>query len=239
MYEYKFEEEEEEEEVQQPEKIKLGDVEYTSEELQGLIDDGKFKRDVEEKQNTKLDKVFSEYTKLTQASQKWQEERDDYIRLKAEHDAKQQQPQQQEFTPEQIAEARKQAKGIGLLTEDVLDEYFTKKFPTFYVQQRTADKTLEKMEGLAKEIDGSDGRPKFDIDEMLDYRQRTGIADPLSAYKLKYENELDKWKEAKLTGTRREGLQTETQSTAGAKQPQDVKVTRENLGKLLTEELNK
>lgn len=241
MYKYKFEEEEEEEEVVEPEKIKLGETEYTLEELTGLVEDGKFKREIEEKQNTKIESVLPKYTRLTQERKTWEEERDEYLKLKQEYDQQQQQKNQQpqEFTPEQIAEAKRQAKGIGLLTQDDIDEYLNKKFPILYVQQRQADKTLEKMENLAKEIDGSDGRPRFDIDEILEYRQKNGIADPLTAYKIKFENELDAWKESKLTGVKREGLQTETKSTAGAKAPVEVRPTRDNLGKLLREELAK
>lgn len=236
MLNYKFEEEEEEvEDETGSSKIKIGDVEYTMDELSGLVADGQFKREIETKQNTKIDRVLPEYTKLTQDQKAWQAERDDYIRLKAQQENANKQPEQ--FTPEQIAEARKQARELGLFTKEDVEQYVNENFPKFYVQQRTADRTLEKMEKLSTEIDGSDGRPKFDIDEMLDYRQKTGISDPLQAYKVKYESELDAWKEKQLTNGKRQGLRTETTSTAGGKTPPEVRPNRENLGKLMREAL--
>lgn len=233
-----FEEEEEEiEDETGTSKVKIGEVEYTMDELSGLVADGQFKRDIETKQNTKIDRVLPEYTKLTQEQKEWQAERDEYLRLKADRENASKIPD--EYTPEQIEKARKEARDVlGLFTKDDVDKYISENFPKFYVEQRQVDKTIEKMEKLAGEIDGSDGRPKFDIDEMLEFRKTTGITDPLQAYKVKYESELDAWKEKQLLGNRRQGLNTETGSTAGGKNPPEVKVTKENFGKLLRESLN-
>lgn len=236
MTKYIFEEEEEEvEDETGTSKVKIGEVEYTMDELSGLVADGQFKRDIEAKQNTKIDRVLPEYTKLTQEQKAWQTERDEYVRLKQERDNANKQPDH--FTPEQIDQARKEARMLGLFTKEDVEDYVKKEFPRYYVEQRYADKVIEKMEGLQAEIDGKDGRPKFDMDEILEYSKETGIKDPLKAYKDKYEVELDKWKESKLLSGRREGLRTESGSTAGGKTPPEVKVNRDNLGKLMREAL--
>jgi hypothetical protein len=235
MLEYKFEEEEEEEEAPTDSKVKIGETEYTMDELSSLVADGQFKREVETKQNTKLDKVMGEYTKLTQERSGWQQERDEYLKLKQERE--QQPTQQAGYTPEQIEQARKEARNIGLFTKDDVEEYVSTNFPKYYVQQREADRMLEKMEKFQDEINGEDGRPKFKMEEILEHQKQTGIRDPFKAYKDKYETELDTWKEKQLLGSKREGLRTETQSTAGGKQPAEVKVTRDNLGKLMREAL--
>jgi hypothetical protein len=239
MDNYKYiEEEEEEEEGGEPSKIKVGDQEYTMDELSALVADGQFKREVETKQNTKLDKVMGEYTKLTQERSGWESERDEYLRLKAEREKMQNPQPQGGFTPEQIEQARKDARTLGLFTKEDVEEYVSQNFPKYYVQQREADKMLEKMEKYQVEIDGSDGRPKFNMDEVLEHIKQTGIKDPLKAYKDKYEADLDAWKEKQLLGSKREGLRTETQSTAGGKTPPEVKITRDNVGKLMSEALH-
>ena len=216
--------------------IKIGDAEYTPEELESLIADGKFKREIETKQNTKLDKVFGEYTKLTQDKSAWETERAEYLRLKEEKEnANKPQP---EFDETTIAKAQEEARKLGLYTQADVEKYVSDNFPKFYSQQRAADKLLESMEGLEREIDGSDGRPKFVLDDVLAHIRETGIKDPLRAYKDLYETELDTWKEKKLSGSKREGIFSESSSTAGGKQPAEVKVTRENVGKLVREALN-
>ena len=53
--------------------IKIGEDEYKVDELEALIKDGKFKREVEEKQNTSLDKVMGAFTKLSQDAKTWEE----------------------------------------------------------------------------------------------------------------------------------------------------------------------
>lgn len=216
--------------------ITVGDEQFTPDELKGLVADGKFKREVESKQNTKLDKVFGEYTKLTQDKGAWEAERQDYLRIKGEiENANKPQP---EFDEATIQKAQQEARKLGLFTKTEVEQYVSDNFPKFYSQQRAADKLLDSMEGLEKEIDGSDGRPKFVLDDVLGHIRETGIKDPLKAYKDKYETELDTWKERKLSGAKREGIYSESGSSAGGKTPPPVKVTRDNIGKLVREALN-
>ena len=237
MKNYIFEEEEEEVEDETGiSKVKIGEVEYTMDELSGLVADGQFKRDIEARQNTKIDRVLPEYTKLTQAQKDWEAERNEYLTLKQEKENANRTPDQ--FTPAQIEQARKEAKMLGLFTKEDVEEYVSQNFPKYYVQQRSADKMLEKMEQFQTEINGSDGRPKFDMDEVLGHIKETGIKDPLKAYKDLHEAELDKWKEARLLSGKREGLRTETGSTAGGKTPPEVRPNRTNLGKLMREALS-
>lgn len=216
--------------------IKIGDTEYTPTELESLIADGKFKREVEEKQNTKLDKINGAYVKLTQERKSWEDERAEYLKLKDEKE--QANKPAPEFDEATISKAQEEARKLGLFTKNEVEQYVSENFPKFYSQQRAADKLLEGMEGLEKEITGEDGRPKFVLDEILGHIKETGIRDPLKAYKDKYETELDTWKEKKLSGAKREGIYSESGSTAGGKQPPPVKVTRDNLEKLVREAIH-
>lgn len=216
--------------------INIGGTDYTPTELESLITDGQFKRDVEAKQNTKLDKLNGAYVKLTQDAKTWETERTELQQLRDEK-AKANQPQP-EFDEATIAKAQEEARKLGLYTESDVRKLVEQDFPKYYSQQRQADKLLEGMEGLEKEITGEDGRPKFVLEDVLTHIKETGIKDPLKAYKDLYEAELDTWKEKKLSGAKREGIFSESGSTAGGKQPAEVKVTRENVGKLVREALN-
>lgn len=221
----------------EPEKIKVGEVEYSIDELSALVQDGQFKREVESKQNTKIDKVFGEYTKLTQAQKDWEAKEADYERKLAEAtkpavDAN----NAGELTPEVIAQAKAEAKKIGLLSAEDVQEYFDKKFPEMYSQQRAYDKIIDTANDYAKEIDGNDGRPAYVVEDVFGHMKETGIRDPYKAYKDLHETALDEWK-AKQISSKRDGFVTETSSTAGGKQPAEVRPTRDNLDALLKESL--
>ena len=68
---------------------------------------------------------------------------------------------------------------------------------TFYAEQRAAEKLLDRTEKLESDFNGADGRPKFEKIAILEYMRDNGINDPELAYKIKYEKELDAWKEKK------------------------------------------
>src|SRR4030042_759119 len=95
--------------------------------------------------------------------------------------------------------------------------------------RREGEKLLDDCKDMEGEIDGKDGRPAFKTKEILDHMVLTGIKNPMKAYKDKYEIEIDKWKEQQLRGAKPRGLFTEPSSTAGSKQPPNVRVTRDNL----------
>ncbi len=96
----------------EPEKISVGDKEYTQDELQELVTLGSLGKDAETKFNTKLDKVYPEYTRTTQRVKELEDQ------LKGYEDQQLQQRQQTgQLTPEdQIAQALQEAQRIGIVT---------------------------------------------------------------------------------------------------------------------------
>lgn len=217
-------------------KIKLGEVEYTTEELEGLVKDGQFKREIEEKQNTKIDRVLPEYTKLTQDRKAWETERQELEQLRAEKTVAQSKGSDT-LDEATIAAARAEARKIGIFTKDDIEAYVNENFPKFYQNQRAGEKLLEGAEKLEAELDGKDGRPKFEIEDILTHMRDTGIRDPYKAYKDKYETELDSWKEKQLRANRREGLLSDSASSAGGKQPAEIRPNKTNLKDLFAEAL--
>jgi hypothetical protein len=216
--------------------FKIGDKEYSQDELSELVELGNFAKEVEQKQNTKLDKLYPEFTKK---SQRLKEIEAEYEKVRRELEARQSQPapQGEDFTPEQIAEARKAGRKIGFLTDDVIEETLGKSFRQLYLQERAAEKLIDKCDGLAKEIDGSDGRVAFNTEDVLTHMQETGIRDPEKAYKDKYEAQLDEWRVKQISQAKKPGMMTIEESTAGSKHPSPVKVTSDNLNEMVKEAL--
>ena len=212
------------------EKIKIGEKEYTQEELSELVGLGELTKEVETKYNTKLDKVWPEYTKTTQElkvlkeeKEKWEEERAKGKVLTGE-----------QLSEEEIAkQAREQAKRIGIALSDEVEEKVTRKV----MEVLEARDLLNTCKDHEEEINGKDGRPVFKTQEILAYMDETGIKNPEKAYKDKYEEELTRWKEEEFKKVKSRGLVTEERGGGGAKEPKPLKVDKTNFEELVREAL--
>jgi len=223
-----FKEEEIKTEEVPQDKIKIGEKEYTQEELQNLVGIADKTIEIEKNLNTKIDRVYPEYTKATQRNKEL-EERLNEIKTRGQGS--------QELDADSIRQAKEAAKKIGIVTDDGVAEFVQKNFRQMYMRERAAEKLLDDCEDFEKEINGEDGRPKFKTEEILQYMKETGIRNPEKAYKDKYEKEVDSWKEAKLGLAKKPGMITEAGSTAGGKEPARVPVTKDNLQELIRESL--
>jgi hypothetical protein len=221
--------EEEVEQVQeesQPEevsKIKVGEEEYTQEELSRLVGLGKIGLEAEEKFNTKIDKVWPEYTKSQNEIKRLKQLEEEYETIRQNKSA------EPEDVEKAYQEAREAARKLGLITVD--------DFRDLYYKEEAAKDLVSRGRELEKTFDGSDGRPKFDVEDMFNYMAQNHIQDPELAYKIRFESELDSWKETQLAKGKKPGLTTNTQSAAGTKAPPNVKPNRDNLDELIREQL--
>jgi len=222
-----------EEQVTTEEKIKLGDQEFDPKELEELVGIGKATREIEQKYNTKMDRVYPEFIKTTQELKEARGAQEKLTALEAQIEA--QKIGAQGLTPDQKAEAQRQLYDImggKPLTDKDADAW--------YEQRRSKEKAVE---GLLNDVDKltssveKDGKPVFDKKELLEYMDQTGITSPEAAYKIKYEKELDDWKMSKLNSGKRSGLYTVTQSSAGGKEPAEVRPTMNNINDLISEAL--
>lgn len=232
-------EDETQEESQEQESIKLGDAEYTQEELNELVGLGQTARELEEKWNTKIDSVYPEFTKKSQRLKELESELEEKKELEEKLAQYQNQSKQTgELDERAIQEARQAAKKIGLLTKDDLAELgivTRDDYKKLYKEMRSGEQLLEEMGQLEREYTGEDGRPKFDTEAVLEYMQETGINDPQVAYKVKYEDELTKWREQKYEEAKKPGVDTLGGSTAGSKKPSKVRPNKDNLGDLVSQ----
>ena len=201
------------EETKEPEKVKVGDKEYGQEELSRLVGLGELGMELETKWNTKLEKVYPEFTKATQ-------ERDTYRKKVEEFEAsqvKEKAAKGEELSPEELKkQALTEAEGLGLVHSGNVNQFIAN-----YLSARDLIDDTEAVIAQAEE----DGKPKTTTEDLLAHMETTGIKSPEKAYKDKFETELDELKEKKLSSIKSNGMQTLDGSTAGSKEPEIPKFT--------------
>ena len=194
------------------EKIKLGEKEYTQEELNDLVGLGEVAKEYEQKWNRKIDQFWPDYTqksqKLAQLEEKEKERDELELRSKLSSGSQLSLEEQQKL-------AREQAKTLGLVTRDEFDEEINKRITEVLTGKDLIADTIVVIDQAVEK-----GQPKTTVEELLRYMEENGVRKPDVAYKLKYEAELDQWKQGQLSKIRQPGLQTQETSTAGAKQPE-------------------
>jgi len=218
-------EEGEAEEEKAEERIKVGEEEYTQEELDRLVKLGKIGVEAEEKFDTKIDRIWPEFTTKSQKLK----ELEGQINKREEEATQAKVAEGKELSPdEQRTIYRDEARKLGLVLDDDFDK--------MYAQRRAAERLTEDTEDTVLEANEKYGF-KTNVKELLEHMAETGIRSPEKALKDKFEPQIDKWKEEELAKKKGTGLVTEESSTAGGKEPKPVKITRDNLGEQLKEAL--
>lgn len=209
-----------------PEKIKLGDEEYTQDELQSMVGLGKKAKSIEEKHGS-LDDFQSDWGRKADAIGKLKKEVEELKKTKV---AEKQATGQELSREEQVSQALAQAQEIGLVTKDNIRQYVSE-----YLEGK---ELLDNCRGLEEETDGKDGRPAFKTKEILDHMTETGIKNPERAYKDKFWDQLSEWERKQIKDSKPKGLVTESTSAAGGKQPKAIKVNKNNLEEMVREALD-
>ena len=216
---------------QLPDKVKVGEKEYTQDELSRLVGLGETANELETKWNTKIDSVYPAYTKTTQELAELKKEKEEREGRELEERAKQNQ-----LTPEEVKQvAIREARELGLVTREDFATEVSKA-----VANAIAGKEL--LGDIQTVIDDASekGQPKTEVNKLLDFMSQNGIKNPEKAYKLMFEAEIDAWKEQKLKGIKPPDLTTQTISTAGGKEPPaPPAITKDNLAQIIRESLTK
>ena len=208
---------EETEKQEEPEKIKIGEREFTQEELNRRIGLSDVAIESEEKYDRPISKYWPEYTKSQQRIKELEEKLQGAEQTTSAPTA---------GSPEEVkTQALKQAKELGLITVDDINNYIDARVEGY--------KLREDVDALIDESK-KDGKPVPTETELLNYMAENGIRNPDKAYKLMFEDELDSWKEKKLKSIKTEGLKTQETSTAGETKIPEVKVPA-NLDDLRTQ----
>lgn len=213
-----------EEQNEVPETIKVGEEEYSQDELQKMVGLGKVASELETKWNTDINRLFPEYTKLSQEKKEWQRQQETPAPavIKNENTGE-----------DEVQQAVAKLKELGFISRDDVDREVSSKVMSVLA----AKELLSETERLVRE-QSENGNPKLSSNELLEYMQETGIKRPELAYKAKFEKELDEIKEKKLSGIKPKGIITED-GGAGAKVPQAKPITRDNITEALSEVLNR
>lgn len=211
--------------VEAPIRIKIGDDEFDQDEAKRLIELGKIGREAEEKYNTKIDKIWPDYSKTKNDFKELQESRQTaQIETKVENG-------EELSEEEQNLQAQRYLKEkLGVVTKD--------DFEDLYQQRRGAERVIDQGLQLEKDIDGSDGRPAFKLEAVLEHAKIFPSSDLMKVYKDLNEQALDTWKEGQLGKLKKPAVPTSPTASVGTKQPAPVQITKDNLSQALLEELN-
>ena len=207
----------------EPEKIEIEGEQFTKEELSKLIGLGKIGKEAENKFNTKLDRVYPEYTKSRQELAALKKDYEELKKttqnpLKAEGEPL----SQEEITKQAIAEADR----LGLIHKGNIRQY--------YFEMRQAERLLEDAEEVSAQAK-TEGLPEIKVDDLLKHMEETGIKNPQKAYNDMFEKQIDKIKEQKILSLKKQTPYTEGKSGEGGIEPKKIIPTRENLTQLLNE----
>lgn len=200
----------------------IGEKEYSLEELQKLIDKGSYAIEMESKFNTPFESAWSAYGRTQNENRE----------LREQLEAAKAQPQEVE-KPEQTPNFDEILAQKGYLSREDAEKLVEEKI-TLKQQVEQIAGTMKSLEG---KLDGSDGRPKFEINDMLTYMQENSMTDPEKAYNYRYSDEIATWK-ADKAGTKPEFAPSNTGDTNASKSPAAVAFNRDNVDAALREALS-
>lgn len=211
-----------------PEVIKLGDKEFTQEELNAKIGLAEKIEALEKAQGQPVDEIVKSWGQRGNAIGDLKHQLEEKEKAL---EAATRKPTNVEWTQEMKDQAKAQLEellGGAPVTNKGLEDW--------YNQRRYAEKVVEQSEKLEKEIDGSDGRPKFVMEDVIKHMGESGFKDPMKAYKDLHDQELDAWAKKELESAKGKSTFTNTNGTKD-KQPEPLKVTKANLSDLVGEAL--
>lgn len=211
-------------ETEEPEKVKVGETEFSPEELQELIGAGQKLKEIETKQGQPIDEVLTSWGKRGEVIGQLKKEKEEaLVKLdKYENPPTPEQVDKEKIKEQVISEARE----YGLLTKDEAQEMFVKT----YEERRAGERLLASVKRTLREAK-SDEKPTTTPEKLLEFMaDPANPKDPEKAYKIMFEKELEEWKEARINQVKKPNMFTETTSTAGAKEFIPPKLTnREDL----------
>ncbi len=225
---------------QAPAKVVINGTEYDVTEAQTLIDTGRKTKEYEQKWNTPLDKVWPAYgesqTKIKTLGDELTAAKKQLEEFQVKKDAGTE-------TQVDVEKAKEAARKLGLVLTDDLDKsgYVKKDDLDKYLDDRDSNRKavesiLATADKLEKEIDGSDGRPKFHKKAVLAYANTYGFTDLTKAYEDMHADTLKVWQEQQVDKNKPKGLKT-LQGSGGGKNPKPIKIDDNNVGDALKEAL--
>jgi hypothetical protein len=192
------------------EKIKIGEKEYSQDELTKLVGLGEFADRVQQEQDRSVKDIYPKYIETTKELSELKKKVGEFETFQARLTGK-----DQEVTPEMMAEdAKAKLKELGYLPSEEINKVVQEQVMA-HIQ---AKELLDEVKGINR-IAEEAGKPKVDPNELFNYMDQTGIKDPTIAYEVKFKNELKSWEQTKVNEIKPQGFTTQETSSAGAKTP--------------------
>jgi len=205
-------------------KVKVGDKEYTQDELSGLVGLGETAKEYETKWNRPIKEFYPDYTKKSQRLAELERKEAERAQIAEEQLKREQVDKDKELaerqeagklTPEeQRSFAIKQAKELGLVTREEFESEVDKRVARYRTGEKLIDDTRVAIDEF-KEKYGVNST----VDDVLKYMDENGFRKPEKALKDMFEPQVDKWKEEQIKKLRPEGFFSQDTGTAGAKEP--------------------
>lgn len=239
---------------QEVEKIKLGEKEYTQDELKQLVGLGEIGREAEQKYKTRIDRVWPQFQSvinekkaLEEKLSKIESERQTQHQKELEERLKQVQNTQQttqtqqangqqqqtvpQLTAEQVREiALKQAEDLGIGPQSI------RKIINETLQGQQLINDITATIDSAQEEGWIKTNEPVTVEDVLAHMQETGIRNPLKALRdMREDAYIEVQAEKRASIKKPSGLPTVSSSTAGSKQPAPVRITNDNLEQMLND----
>lgn len=196
---------------EEAEKIKLGDQEFSADELSDLIGAGKKLKDLEEKQGQPIEDVLSSWGKrgevIGDQKKRLEEAERELERLKNP-------PAKEVIDQENVKkEVLNELKDFGVMTKDEVQEMIN----NIYRTNRDGERLLAQVKRVSREAK-ADGKPAVEPEKLLEFMaDPNNPKDPEKAYKIMFEPELEEWKKGRINQAKKPSMITIDKSSAGAK----------------------
>jgi len=223
-----FEDQAEEAQEPEPEKVKVGETEFTSEELEELVGAGRRLREIEEKQGQPVDEILTSWGKRGERIGEYKKKLGEYEKEleKVKNPPSQEQVNDEQMRAQVLAELKKYDVPTLAEVKEVIKDV--------YNQNRAGERMLANVNKVLRQAK-RDGKPTAEPQKLLEFMSDpANPKDPEKAYKLMFEPELEAWKEERINKVKKPTMLAETKSTAGAKKPEfKVPSNREDLRDVL------
>lgn len=221
----------------EPNTVKLGDKEYSQDELSQLVGLGETAREYEKQWNRPIKDFYPDYTRKSQQLAELERQQQ-----QAQQQQLQQKAQDNQLSPEEARSlARQQAKDLGIPLVEDLDEILNQKMADAMAGQRL----ISDAENLVSQ-QSSKGLPSVELTDLLAYMNGnnptgTRFGTPDMAYNDMFSKEISSWQEQQLASLKPQGMVTNDLSQAGGNSlpPATSITTREALTKAINESLTR
>lgn len=203
---------------EEKETIKLGDQEFSADELTDLIGAGKKLKELEEKQGQPVEDILTSWGRrgetIGEQKKKLEEAEKELERFKNP-------PAKEELDREALKkEVLEEMRGFGFAPKEEL----LKEFNDLYQTNRSNEKLLAQVKRVSREAK-ADGKPEVEPVKLLEFMaDPNNPRDPEKAYKVMFEKELEEWKENRINLAKKPNMVTISKTTAGGKSFEPKKI---------------